>query len=416
MKWSCGLPRMGKPRNSEAPKGSDFRRREYKREFSMYVDVKDNKVVKARDVIEAVQDLCGEGSLYGCVKKSGNMYEITVKDDIVKNFLIDGLCCNGKTYDCTPVINDRMLVSFLDLPTYMPNWEIEQKLDNLNVELISPINRKCYQGTEVEDGTRMCTVKLPADLRSLPYVMKLSDGHTTSNYRVVHDNQIKMCHNCFSTTHIYRDCPEVTCFRCKSKGHFKWQCKANRCGLCYKFDCNCRRDDETEGQTDIHGGQNEKDETESPQVDVDKVIDDDTDGNETERKTEDDITEEISDDDICEQEDSETTDDQYNDDDIRQQHDAVDVDGEWATTKPKTHETLFGDVMVISGNTAETTVANTQESPSAELIDSNERESDSVEMCSPLKQRKRQNADDTDTHAADSLPHKLRIQSPGKKK
>lgn len=102
-------------------------------------------------------------------------------------------------------MNDRMLVSFLDLPTYITDWEIEQKLESLNVDLLSTLKRKCYPGSEVDDGTMMCTVKLPQHSRSLLYMVKFSDGRNVDNYRVVHDNQIKMCHNCFSESHMYRE-------------------------------------------------------------------------------------------------------------------------------------------------------------------------------------------------------------------
>lgn len=213
--------------------------RVYKREHSLYINVEDNKAVKPGDVIEAITDLCGAKSLFACIPKSGNLYEVTVCDKVVTDFLLDGLCCNGKTYECKPVVNDKLLVSFLQVPTYIEDREIEEKLEELEVEVTTPINRKCYPGTEIEDGTRMCTVKLPKKMCSLPYLVKLSDGHTTANYRAVHDNQLKMCNNCYSLSHLYRDCPEVTCFRCNLKGHFKWNCQAKRCENCYKFVCGC---------------------------------------------------------------------------------------------------------------------------------------------------------------------------------
>lgn len=74
--------------------------REYKREYPLYI-VKDNKAVKPREIIEAVHEMCGVGSLFACIAKSGNMYEITVKDKTVKTFLLDGLSCGGK-YSIVP--------------------------------------------------------------------------------------------------------------------------------------------------------------------------------------------------------------------------------------------------------------------------------------------------------------------------
>lgn len=420
---------MSKPQTGEAQEGWDGNERVYKRENSLYVDVKDNKVVKARDLIEAILDVCGQKSLFACVPRSGNLYEVTMCDKMVTNWLVDGITCKGITYPCTPVVNDKLLVSFLDLPTYMPNKEIETKLEILGVDIVSPINRKCYSGTEVEDGTRMCTVKLPDELRSLPYVMKFSDGQQTANYRVVHDNQMKMCHNCFSLTHLYRDCPDVECFRCKETGHFKWQCKAVRCGHCFKFKCACRQGESDinkdrnsdwkrerkrgnanagdENGTDVDG--DNSDDEAAADDDVDNVVDDVEVVDDGDEHVIDDVNGENEDGDgdtIGDSDHSEEVEKVEGEKSERSDDDTLSLEG---GHDHEISETLFGDVIDIRSNTApevtHETLVTPGDSDGSSQVDKHA-EVD-VEMKSPTLQRKRTLSRENDSNG-ESKPNKQR--------
>lgn len=394
---------MGRPHQSE---GHEERPpRQYRKECSLYIDVKDNKVVKPRPLIEAIQDLVGEGTLYACIAKSGNLYEVTVSHEIAAAFLEGGVTCEGVTYDCTPVINDKLLVSILEIPTYVEDVEIEKKLKEMDVDLVTPINRKCYSGTTVEDGTRMCTVKLPNTLRSLPYMMKLSDGVQANNYRVVHDNQVKMCHNCYSTSHMYRDCPEVECFRCKSRGHFKWQCKAQRCGYCYKFTCVCKKDEQDErSEQDERDGM--RDETTMSDTNGDDTGDDDNDDDKDktdhENKGKNDNHDENSDD---ENNDHNTTDN--NNDEISDDKTTDDTN--------ELRETVFGDFLGAASEIEQ--VLRPHESPiTHDKNTNNDSEITNVEMSSPKRQRKRAVADDSRSPGEYKVPEKFRVHSPVKNK
>lgn len=397
---------MGRPHQSE---GHEERPpRQYRKECSLYIDVKDNKVVKPRPLIEAIQDLVGEGTLYACIAKSGNLYEVTVSHEIAAAFLEGGVTCEGVTYDCTPVINDKLLVSILEIPTYVEDVEIEKKLKEMDVDLVTPINRKCYSGTTVEDGTRMCTVKLPNTLRSLPYMMKLSDGVQANNYRVVHDNQVKMCHNCYSTSHMYRDCPEVECFRCKSRGHFKWQCKAQRCGYCYKFTCVCKKDeqDERSEQDEMNERDGMRDETTMSDTNGDDTGDDDNDDDKDktdhENKGKNDNHDENSDD---ENNDHNTTDN--NNDEISDDKTTDDTN--------ELRETVFGDFLGAASEIEQ--VLRPHESPiTHDKNINNDSETTNVEMSSPKRQRKRAVADDSRSPGEYKVPEKFRVHSPVKNK
>lgn len=217
--------------------GRSENRRDYRKDCSILVNVGDNQAVKPLDIIKAVVKLCGPGQLYACVAKASNMYMLTLKSKTVTELISDGITFGDKVFPCTEVSKDSMVVSFMNVDPYVPDTEIEKKLDTLKVERVGKIRRLQYKDTDVENGNRICRVKLPKDVTSLPYIVKLSDGETTNNYRVIHDNQQKLCFRCNKPDHIFRDCPEFVCFRCNKQGHFRRQCTAVLCHECDSYKC-----------------------------------------------------------------------------------------------------------------------------------------------------------------------------------
>lgn len=239
--------------------GSNTNERNYRKDCSVLVNVGDNQSVKATEIIKEVIKLCGEGQLYACVPKAGNMYMLTLKSKMVAELVLDGIRCGEKVYPCTEVTKNSMVVSFMNVDPYVPDKEITDKLEAMNVEKVGKIRRLHYADTEVENGNRVCRVKLPPTMPSLPYLMKLSDGETANSYRVIHDNQQKLCFRCNKPDHVFRDCPEFVCFRCNKQGHFRRQCKAQWCQECYSYECTCYTGDtdedgntETEKDDGIH--------------------------------------------------------------------------------------------------------------------------------------------------------------------
>lgn len=228
---------MASPQDSGGPDGVPSGDRQYKKEYSLYLSVGDNQAVKARDIIREVTKLIGKGKMYACVPKAGNMYVLTFADKTVADLVSDGVQCGGKVYECKAVKKDQMNISFLNVDPYVPDREIVSKLESMNIRLTGDVRRVKYEDTEVENGNRVCRVRLPPNFVSLPYLMKLSDGESTGMYRVVHDNQKKLCHNCHQEGHIFRDCPEFICFKCSQQGHFKRQCTAVWCTRCFKYNC-----------------------------------------------------------------------------------------------------------------------------------------------------------------------------------
>ncbi|CAC5411990.1 unnamed protein product [Mytilus coruscus] len=97
----------------------------------------------------------------------------------------------------------------------------------------------------IYDGTRVFKAKLPPTLASIPYSMKFSvNGRETAYYRVIHNNQVKVCSSCFSPTHLYKDCPDFKCFECGLQGHIVKNCPEYKCKACsrLKSECECTKE------------------------------------------------------------------------------------------------------------------------------------------------------------------------------
>ncbi|XP_034056381.1 uncharacterized protein LOC117535871 [Gymnodraco acuticeps] len=47
-------------------------------------------------------------------------------------------------------------------------------------------------------------------------------------FKIMHDRQTQVCRQCLKSTHIYRECPEIVCHRCKGLGHFARNCEMGR--------------------------------------------------------------------------------------------------------------------------------------------------------------------------------------------
>lgn len=100
---------------------------------------------------------------------------------------------------------------------YIENHEIEDALQSMNIEILFPIQRRYYPGTNIVDG------QLPLNMQSLPYKIKFRKEY----YRVIHNGQIKVCSLCYSQDHLFTVCPKFVCFRWKNKDttleHVGWK-------------------------------------------------------------------------------------------------------------------------------------------------------------------------------------------------
>ena len=70
--------------------------------------------------------------------------------------------------------------------------------------------------------------------------MKFKTVEGVEYSRVLHDNQLKVCYNCMSDSHVIKDCPNIKCHFCKENGHYVNNCsKCDKCGL-KEDECECK--------------------------------------------------------------------------------------------------------------------------------------------------------------------------------
>lgn len=64
------------------------------------------------------------------------------------------------------------------------------------------------------DGTRFIRVKFPKEMVSLPYNTHFETEEGAQIFRVIHDQQVKICRIFSRAEHEKKDCPQLTCREC----------------------------------------------------------------------------------------------------------------------------------------------------------------------------------------------------------
>lgn len=347
---------------------------EFRKDCSILIDVGDNKRIKAREVlIESVRQIGNDG-IMGVVPRSGNMYEVTVKNKADLDLLEEGLWLQDRECPARRMVQDSFVASMMYLPTYIEDQEIKSRLNVIGVDILSPIKRRYieWDNIKVADGTRFCKVRLAEGRKSLPFTMKFSDGESEGYYRVIHDGQCKTCSICGSNDHLKKECPKYVCYRCGTQGHIKRFCAAEKCPHCLCYKCECgdnyteemreEMNDETGNEPEMKNDRCNDERTESVSLcekcgimsadcicqrfekDEERKDDNDEDDIVLESKAGDDRDKEkdVNDDDIVKLDD----DDLENKlDDENKNGDADDSETNDPQNDETEHETLFGDVL-----------------------------------------------------------------------
>ncbi len=175
------------------------------------------------ELLKAVEITCGR--VLCCRAKQAKRWELTMSSRKGKERLMDGIKIKGSRIIASEVVRDTRVVSFLNLPLYVTDEQIVEKLLSWGVEPVSAIRRKKWPGTEVYDGTRFLKVKFPDSVSSLPYSTKFETLEGLEYFRVLHDQQVRVCRLCLQPGHILRECPEFFCFRCRKQGHYVRECE-----------------------------------------------------------------------------------------------------------------------------------------------------------------------------------------------
>jgi hypothetical protein len=72
---------------------------------------------------------------------------------------------NGRAQD-KELGNDELVVSFLNLPAYITDGELHEKLQGWKVKATTPIKKWMCPGTDIVDGTRFCKVCNPCHIQT----------------------------------------------------------------------------------------------------------------------------------------------------------------------------------------------------------------------------------------------------------
>ncbi|VDI01336.1 Hypothetical predicted protein [Mytilus galloprovincialis] len=216
----------------------------YSKEQTVRVNVGSTKVITPELVIDEIEKKCGVGSVLACVPKNDNNYEVVMRERRnVGEISGDGLFIQGKSISVNELVSVFRIVSIFNMSMYVTDEEIIDRFDRMGVEIVTDIRkRKMSSRSNVYDGTRVFKVKLPPTLASIPYSMKFTvSGKETAYYRVIHNDQVKVCSGCYSAEHLYKDCPEFKCFKCGQQGHISKNCLENKCKSCLRpySDCDC---------------------------------------------------------------------------------------------------------------------------------------------------------------------------------
>lgn len=240
-------------------------KRLYRKEATITIDVSETRDGNAESIIKAITKKIGVKGILAVRPKQQKQYEVTMESEECCDELLNGLDINGQICEVKKLEDREYVVSFMHIPVYLKDNDIITKLEGWGVIPVSTVKRRCYPGTDIEDGTRFIKAKFPREVASLPYSTRFETAEGTQHFRVIHNKQVKTCRLCMSPEHILKDCPDFKCRKCEEHGHFARECNAVKCPDCFKTPnkCECWMQDNEEQEEQQMNGQMHNDTTET---------------------------------------------------------------------------------------------------------------------------------------------------------
>lgn len=227
--------------------------------------------IEEDDILDAIEDICGDDTVMACVPCGKNIYEISMINTDCKNILLPRFNIGEVSVNASSVNETSTVVSIMHMPPYVTDATIAEKMESYNIQIVSPIFRKFRirkkrnRTRKVADGTRYFRVKFPKGVKSLPWSLSFHIEGVNRYFKTIHDNQMQVCFKCCSPDHMARDCSLNKCYSCLEFGHISKYCPDKYCSECDErwTDCECSTDTDDEAEEDTDN-EERKDEANSP--------------------------------------------------------------------------------------------------------------------------------------------------------
>ncbi|CAG2235174.1 unnamed protein product [Mytilus edulis] len=217
----------------------------YSRDCTIRVIGISTENVQAISVIRAIEHVTGLNSVLAVVKDDTSSYDVTLDSKSNATKILSGVEILDKDYECSLMYSDTTVVSFMYIPAFIDDDDIIDMLRDRGIKIVSPVFRRVVPGTQVADGTRFVKCVFPPHIIALPWSMPFKVGKNTKYYKCVHNNQTKVCSECYSPEHVHKNCPYIICGGCGEQGHVARRCRAAKCEHCHELPlkCKCKKGD-----------------------------------------------------------------------------------------------------------------------------------------------------------------------------
>ncbi|ESP01873.1 hypothetical protein LOTGIDRAFT_172340 [Lottia gigantea] len=214
--------------------------RKYLKECVVEIDVIDWNKIILDEIIDGIEEIIGIGNMFVVIPRKPGTIEVTVNDKASAEKLSGGLSIGESKFDCKIPYSPYTVVSFMDIPSYIEDSVLIDKLKYFNIVIEGEVIRHYHDRFKtIENGTRHVKCIFHPGLKSLPWAVKLETISGIKSFRVLHNNQTKVCNKCYSESHMIADCPKIVCRKCHQMGHMGNKCSVKLCNICKNLEIEC---------------------------------------------------------------------------------------------------------------------------------------------------------------------------------